>query len=100
MKQPRYYGWSIVTVLAITETLSYGMLIYAFSVFVVPLESHFGWSRATISAGVTAAQLVAGALAWPVGVWLDRHGARWLMTGAAVWAACWFVLWSMVNALV
>lgn len=74
MTQPRYYGWSILTVLAITETLSYGMLIYAFSVFVVPLELYFGWSRATISAGVTAAQLVAGALAWPVGIWLDRHG--------------------------
>lgn len=97
MTQPRYYGWSILTVLAITETLSYGMLIYAFSVFVVPLELYFGWSRATISAGVTAAQLVAGALAWPVGIWLDRHGARWLMTGAALWTAGWFALWSMVS---
>lgn len=94
----RYYGWSILTVLAVTETLSYGMLIYAFSVFVVPLEQHFGWSRATITAGVTAAQLVAGALAWPVGVWLDRHGARLLMTVAALWAALWFVIWGYVTA--
>ncbi len=94
---PRYYGWSILAVLACTETLSYGMLIYAFSVFVVPLETYFGWSRAMVTAGVTAAQLVAGLLAWPVGIWLDRHGARWLMTVAALWAALWFVLWGYVT---
>lgn len=94
MKRTSYYGWHILAVLAITETLSYGMLIYAFSVFVVPLEQHFGWSRTLITAGVTAAQIVAGVLAWPIGVWLDKHGARWLMTAAALWAAVWFVVWS------
>ncbi len=82
-----YYGWNILAVLAVTETLAYGMLIYAFSVFVVPLEQAFGWSRATINGAVTAAQLMAGVLAWPVGVWLDRHGARWLMTAGALSAA-------------
>ena len=86
-----YYGWSMLGVLAITETLSYGILIYSFSVFVVPLEQAFGWSRATINGAITAAQLVAGLLAWPVGVVLDRYGARWMMTAGAVWAAVWLV---------
>jgi len=93
-----YYGWQILGVLAITETLSYGMLIYAFSVFVVPLEQAFGWSRATITGAVTSSQLVAGLLAWPVGVWLDRHGARWLMTVGALWCGVWFALWGLVTA--
>ena len=92
-----YYGWQILGVLAITETLSYGMLIYAFSVFVVPLEQAFGWSRATITGAVTASQLIAGLLAWPVGVWLDRHGARWLMTAGALWCGLWFGLWGFVT---
>ena len=74
-----YYGWQILGVLAITETLSYGMLIYAFSVFVVPLEQAFGWSRATITGAVTASQLIAGLLAWPVGVWLDRHACACML---------------------
>ena len=92
-----YFGWNILAVLAVTETLAYGMLIYAFSVFVVPLEQAFGGSRATINGAVTAAQLMAGVLAWPVGVWLDRHGARWLMTAGALWAAWWFVVWGFVT---
>ncbi len=92
-----YYGWSMVGVLAVTETLSYGILIYAFSVYVVPLEHAFGWSRATINGAITAAQLVAGLLAWPIGVLLDRYGARWLMTGGAVWAALWLGLWGFVD---
>lgn len=92
-----YYGWNILTVLAVTETLAYGMLVYAFSVFVVPLEAAFGWSRATINTAVLASQIVAGVLAWPVGIWLDRHGARWLMTGGALWAAVWFGAWSFVQ---
>jgi MFS family permease len=92
-----YYGWSMLGVLAITETLSYGILIYAFSVFVVPLEQAFGWSRATINGAITAAQLVAGLLAWPVGVVLDRYGARWMMTAGAVWAAVWLGAWGLVT---
>lgn len=92
-----YYGWSMVAVLAVTETLSYGILIYAFSVYVVPLEHAFGWSRATINGAITAAQLVAGLLAWPVGVLLDRYGARWLMTGGAIWGALWLALWGFVT---
>ena len=52
-----YYGWSILSVLAVTETLAYGMLIYAFSVFVVPLEAYFGWSRATINGAVAGGRL-------------------------------------------
>ncbi len=92
-----YYGWSILGVLAVTETLAYGMLIYAFSVFVVPLEAYFGWSRATINGAVAASQIVAGLLAWPVGVWLDRHGARWLMTFGAIWGAVWFGVWGFVT---
>ncbi|MBM4412751.1 MAG: MFS transporter [Chloroflexi bacterium] len=92
-----YYGWSILGVLSVTETLAYGMLIYAFSVFVVPLETYFGWSRATINGAVAASQIIAGLLAWPVGIWLDRYGARWFMTFGAIWGALWFAVWGFVT---
>ncbi|MFM2308486.1 MAG: hypothetical protein RLY87_606 [Chloroflexota bacterium] len=92
-----YYGWSLLAVLSVTETLTYGILIYAFSVYVVPLEHAFGWSRATINGAITAAQLVAGFLAWPVGVVLDRYGARWLMTAGALWGGIWLAVWGFVT---
>jgi len=32
-----YYGWVIVGTLAVTETVSWGILYYVFSVFLVPM---------------------------------------------------------------
>jgi hypothetical protein len=34
-----YYGWTIVWTLAVTETISWGILYYAFAVFLVPMQS-------------------------------------------------------------
>jgi hypothetical protein len=89
-----YYGWQILGVLAITETLSYGMLILTPLVYSwCALEQAFGWSRATITGAVTASQFIAGLLAWPVGVWLDRHGALLVDDGRGivVRVVVWFV---------
>jgi hypothetical protein len=41
---PRY-GWTIVAVLAVTETVSWGVLYYAFAVFQVPMQHELGWSK-------------------------------------------------------
>ena len=32
-----FYGWWMVAALAVTEPVSWGALVYAFSVFVVPM---------------------------------------------------------------
>jgi len=40
-----YHGWVLVGVLGITEIISWGVLYYAFSVFVTPMEADLGWSR-------------------------------------------------------
>lgn len=38
----RYYGWTITWTLALTETVSWGILFYAFSVLLVPMQEEFG----------------------------------------------------------
>src|SRR5689334_2818341 len=40
----RYYGWKIVGALSLTETVSWGILFYAFSIFLVPMRQDLGWS--------------------------------------------------------
>jgi hypothetical protein len=40
-----YYGWLLVGTLGITDTISWGVLYYAFSVFLTPMEADLGWSR-------------------------------------------------------
>ena len=44
-----YYGWVLVLTLALTETTSWGVLYYAFTVFVTPMQAELGWSRTALT---------------------------------------------------
>src|SRR5690606_22825863 len=82
-----YYGWYITVTLALTETISWGVVYYAVSVFLSPMEADLGWSRSELAAGFSLSLLVMGAMAFPVGAWIDRHGARLLMTVGSIGAS-------------
>ena len=98
-REPHYYGWTIALVLAITTTVSYGVLFYAFSVFIAPMEAEFGWSRGELSGAFSLSLLITGLVALPVGYWLDKHGSRLLMTAGSIGAMVAVILWSQVNTL-
>ena len=98
-RKPIYYGWTIATVLAITETVSYGVIVYAFTVFITPMEADLGWSRAEISGAFSLFFLITGIFAFPVGYWLDKHGSRLLMTLGSIGATVSVLLWSQVRTL-
>ena len=66
-----YHGWRIAWALAVTQTVGYGVLYYAFAVFTLPMEAEFGLSRAQTSAAFSFGLLVAGLAAVPVGRWVD-----------------------------
>jgi MFS family permease len=93
----RYYGWYIALTLAVTETISWGIIYYAFSVFITPMETELGWSRAQLTGGFSLALLVMGGMAFPVGAWIDRHGSRLLMTVGSILASLLVVAWSQVT---
>jgi MFS family permease len=92
-----FYGWRIVGVLAVTETVSWGILYYAFSVFLEPMRRDLGMSTAAVSGAFSLALVVMGLTALPVGRWLDRHGARALMTGGSMLAGVVVAAWSQVR---
>lgn len=94
-----FYGWRIAWALALTQTTGFGVLHYAFGVFVKPMEAELGWSRAETSAAFSLALLVSGLAAIPVGRWFDRHGARALMTTGSVWGALLVWGWAQVQNL-
>lgn len=95
----RYYGWTIVTMLAITETISWGIIYYAFSVFLQPMEADTGWTRAELTGAYSLGLLVMGFMAYPVGAWVDKHGARFLMTIGSILASLLMLAWSQVTNL-
>lgn len=94
-----YYGWYIALALAITETVSFGVLYYAFSVFITPMEAELGWTRGAITGAFSLSLLITGLIGVPVGHWLDRRGARLLMTVGSIGATLTVLLWSQVNSL-
>lgn len=98
-REPIYYGWYIALALAITETVSFGVIFYAFSVFITPMEAELGWSRAQISGAFSLMWLITGIFAFPVGYWLDKHGSRLLMTAGSIGATVMVLLWSRVTTL-
>jgi len=95
----RRRGWLLVATLAASETTAYGVLAYAFGVFLVPMQQELGWSRTALTGAYALAIIVSGVAAIPVGRWLDRHGARALMTTGAGAASLLVLAWAQVSDL-
>jgi len=89
----------IVAALAVTQTVAYGTLYYAFAVFLTPLATDLHTSTTAITGTFTASVLTSAVLAVPVGRWLDRHGGRGLMTIGSLAGALLLVAWSLVDNL-
>lgn len=99
-RRPFYYGWRIVWTLSLTETVSWGILFYAFTVFLVPMQQELGWSTPAITGAYSLALLVAMLLAPPLGRWLDRAGPRVPMTLGSILGTLLLLAWSQVHSAV
>jgi len=60
-----YYGWAITGTLALTETVSWGVLYYAFGIFLVPMQEELDWSRTALT-GAYSVGLLVSALTAPL----------------------------------
>ncbi len=94
-----YYGWAIVIALAVTETISWGVLYYAFAAILPASERELGWSRVAMTGAFSVGLLASGLAAPLVGRWLDRRGPRLLMTAGSCAASALVVAWSQVTQL-
>jgi MFS family permease len=94
-----FYGWVMVVTLGVTEMIAYGILGYAFPVFLAPMEADLGWTRTELTGAFSVAALVAGVAAIPVGWWVDRFGARGVMSAGSALAAVLLMGWSRVDTL-
>jgi MFS family permease len=95
----RRRAWGIVAALAITETVSWGVVYYAFAAFLVPMERDLGYSATQLTGAFSMSLLIAGAAGIAVGRHLDAHGPRALMTAGSVAATLLVVAWSQVHGL-
>lgn len=96
---PGRWGWAIVAALAVTQTVGYGVLYYAFAVFLAPIAADLHTSTTHVTGALTASALAGVALAIPVGRWLDRHGGRALMTIGSIAATALLVALAHVHTV-
>lgn len=89
----------LIAVFAVTQTVGYGVLYYAFSVLITPIAADLHIDTAQVSAALTISVLVAAGAAIPVGRWLDRHGGRALMTAGSVLGVVAVAAWSQVHTV-
>ena len=91
--------WAVVGALSVTETVSYGILYYAFAAFLVPMQRDLGFSAAQLTGGFSLALLVAAGTGIAVGRHLDRHAPRAVMTTGSIAGALLVLAWSRVESL-
>ncbi len=94
-----FYGWLIVFTLAVTETVSWGILYYSFSAILTPMRDELGWSTATITGAYSLALLVSGLAAPLVGRVIDRRGPRAIMTIGSIVGVATVIAWSQVGSI-
>jgi MFS family permease len=89
-------GWPVVVASALGMTML-GVGYVAAGTFIAPLEKTFGWGRAEISAGFIVFATVSALLQPPVGMLLDRWGARRLALPGAALTGLAFALFSTLT---
>src|SRR2546425_5938004 len=63
------------------------------------MEADLGWSRVEITGAFSVGMGVAALAALPVGRWIDRHGARALMTAGSCLGTALLLVWARVASL-
>lgn len=98
--KPRFfYGYWILFACFMAQVISSGLITYCFSVYVMPLTTDFGWSRAGIMLGSTIMSLVSGLSALLVGKYLYRIGSKTMIAIGALMTGTGFVLLSFTQSL-
>ncbi|WUJ71721.1 MFS transporter [Kribbella soli] len=90
----------MVAALAITTTVGYGVLSYAFSALLGPMTADLSISTTMAVGASTTAVLVSALMSIPVGRRLDLRGGRGLMASGSVLAAVAVFGWSQVQNVV
>ncbi|MBN1856810.1 MAG: MFS transporter [Dehalococcoidia bacterium] len=101
-RQPKrrvFYGYYLVAVAFLFMVLFSGCGVFAFSLFVRPLDVSLGWGRGQVMAGFTLFYLMVGLASPVVGRFVDRYGARPVMPVGGVLMGLGFVIVSQMDTL-
>lgn len=95
-----FFGWWIVAASSVLSALNQGLLGQGFTMYFLPLQAEFGWSRALLSSGYALSHVESGILG-PLEGWLaDRVGPRLVVLTGVLLLGAGFVLLSTIQSIV
>ena len=89
----RLVGW-----LSLAQLVTWGSVFYTFALLMEPVERELGLTRAQSSLAFSLALLAEGALAYPVGRWIDAGHERAVMTGGSLLVGVSLVAHSFITS--
>ena len=94
-----FYGWVIVGLALIVNSLSSGPVWSGVGVWMKALELHFGWSRAQLSGAFSMAQLEGSIIGPLMGYMIDKLGSRRMVLIGMVITGLGFLLFSRTDSI-
>jgi MFS family permease len=94
-----FFGWWIVAGTVAMFGVQSATFGFTFGVYLLAVESEFGWSKFAISTAFALSQTVSGFLGPGQGWLIDRFGPRAVMRGGVVMFSIAFILLSQVDDL-
>lgn len=89
------YSGAWVLALSLPQLVGWGSLYYAYALLIGPMEEELALGKLELAGAFSLALLVEGLVAYPVGRFIDRGHARWVMTSGSLLAA--FGLWLLAQ---
>jgi MFS family permease len=95
---PVYYGWRVVAALFVVGMMVYGGGLYAFTLFIPPLTTEFGWSRAA-TGGLVSIFWLAAPLTLAGSYFNNRLGAFRLVSAGVILEGVCMILVGLSHSL-
>jgi predicted MFS family arabinose efflux permease len=90
--------WGFVAALSIAQLVSWGIVFYAFALFLDPMTRELGWSKPELTLAYSLGLAAAGLTSYPAGRLIDRGHARLVMTAGSLIASALLVVWARVES--
>jgi MFS family permease len=94
-----FYGYIVVIVSFFIMAVSWGTFMTFFGVFLKPMITEFGWTRAITSGAYSLSNVLSGVLSIVMGGLTDRFGPRIVLTFCGFSLGLGYLLMSQVSAI-